>query len=58
MRQPSSALLALSVLVANEPTSLERLAMIRENIARDRKPSGKDRSKQKAARKQRQKHKR
>ena len=58
MRRPSAALMALSALVAAEPTAEQKLADIRRYATIKRKPSGKDRTKVKAARKQRQKSKR
>jgi hypothetical protein len=50
--------MALSALVAAEPTAEQKLADIRRYATIKRKPSGKDRTKVKAARKQRQKSKR
>lgn len=55
MKRPPAALMALSMMVASEPSSLQKLAEIRATTQRHKKPAKKDRTKIKAARKQKSK---
>jgi hypothetical protein len=58
MRTVPASLMALASMVAAEATALERMQSIRASAPRKRKASGTDRTKIKAARKQRRKQNR
>lgn len=58
MRRLSAALMAVAAFVSNEPSNTEKVRMTRGNAAQKPKATGKDRTKVKAARKQRRKRSR